>query len=169
MKLSSDADQGQSSGRVELFSRGQNTTLLLFFPFPYPPCGRDWIWAMAENLGMVENQSASPQWIPVQFAPLSFVAVLCHLFSLVDALSFLTFSQYLIEKKKSSFILQSSDRNAFVSMLFAVLCLTCRMGNWGNSSAPVAVNIGVHFLPQKMISVLVPETEMTLVLWKELS
>lgn len=45
------------------------------------------------------------------------------------------------------------------------------MSNFGNSSAPMTVSIGVHLhlFPQKIISVLVPETEMTLVSLKELS
>lgn len=43
------------------------------------------------------------------------------------------------------------------------------MSNFGNSSAPMTVSIGVRLFPQKIISVLVPETEMTLVSLKELS
>lgn len=48
------------------------------------------------------------------------------------------------------------------TVLFAVLCLTSTVSNCGNSSAPMAVNIGIHFLPQRSISALIPEMTLPL-------
>lgn len=80
----------------------------------------------------------------------SLACFMFHLFSLADMLSLLKIFSVVNSGGKKMKMFRGAVLGILLwSVLFAVWCLTSTVSNCGNSSAPMAVNTGVQFLPQK--------------------